>query len=995
MHRFIKRLLSGAAALLIASSIPLAASPEQLDVIVSLKCPDGADPAVFAEHYADRLLEAYPSLTSDYTYDTLLCGFHLRLPETLLSRIEALDGVESVRVCGYYEAAAAEPLTASNLAAAAESAAGMMGLDDTADYTGDGVKVAVIDNGFDITHPAFFGNGITETLDIAAVGEAKLNKRLSVMRYVESSAEFYASPKIPFRFDYADHDTDVTAASDHGTHVAGIIGARAVKDSPMSGIAPDCQLILMKVFDDSGTAGDHVLTAALEDALRLGADIVNLSLGRYAGSARQSQVTGLNEVFDKLKAAGVMVVCAVGNESITTARGLLDTTLPPAQYTDFGTVSAPAASEYAFAATSADNSCSFVRYFTRAGSSDTIVYSDTNVDAGVIDVNFTAHFNGQTLAYAVIPGIGAPEDYEGIDVKDKLALVERGEITFVEKINNAAANGAAGVIIYNNEDGDPVKMDLIGAALPALSIRREDGLALAKAKKKEVSFSLANQMLRENENAGKISAFSAWGATPSLTLKPEITAIGGGVLSTIRGGSYAGMSGTSMAAPQLTGVCTLLIEQLKKNEPQLLPTGYDAVIRAALMNTAVPITDEEGTEVSPRAQGAGLIDAGAALAPELRLIYTPTGKPKAELYDLIGDAAYLDFTLENLTDAPLTVTLGASVLTDDYELLGEGEEARYYNTLTSAADTVSRVMLDGVNINKSAGGSLTLTLAPGEVRGMFAVIEPDEAYHKALGEIFTNGHFLEGFVYADTESRSYSLPYMGYCGDWTAAPVLDGTDGLSLFGGTSFVSSAGSINVLLESPEDTDFAFSPDDSGYGDTLAFAARYLRNAAAGKITVTDEAGQLLYEKSTGYVTKSAGVDTPLVFSLGWHGGDAYKSAYRFPDGIYTVTFTFTLDYRSDLTQAFDYRIRIDTAAPELVSLSLDGDILHVESADAGGVKTIHVSESALVGAWSAVADGPAAEFDLSEYNGDILYIELIDYALNTNVVRVRLSELKGAA
>ena len=67
----------------------------------------------------------------------------------------------------------------------------------------------------------------------------------------------------------------------------------------------------------------------------------------------------------------------------------------------------------------------------------------------------------------------------------------------------------------------------------------------------------------------------------------------------------------------------------------------------------------------------------------------------------------------------------------------------------------------------------------------------------------------------------------------------------------------------------------------------------------------------------------------------------------------------------------------------------------TADAGGVKTLHVSESALVGAWSAVADGPAAEFDLSEYNGDILYIELIDYALNTNVVRVRLSELKGAA
>jgi len=995
MHMLCKRLLSGAAALLIASAMPVSAAPKELDVIVSLTLPDGAEPYTLAEAYADALTTAYPAMTSDYIYDTLLCGFHLRIPETLLSRIETMDGVESVRICGHYEAAAAETFTASDIAAAAESAAGLMGLDDASVFTGDGVKVAVIDNGFDVNHPAFYGWGIRETLDIPAINEGKLNKRLSVMRYVESSEEFYVNAKIPFRFDYADHDKNVAAATDHGTHVAGIIGARKTKQSPMTGIAPDCQLILMKVFDDSGTAGDHVLTAALEDALRLGVDIINLSLGRYAGSARATQVTGLDEMLDKLEEAGIMVVSAVGNESITTDRADGDTALPPAEYTDFGTVSAPAASEYAFAAASVDNAYGFVRYFTYADGKNPITYTDTNVNAGVIDKNFTAHFDGQTLAYAVIPGLGRPEDYAGIDVKGKLALVERGEITFVEKIENAAACGAVGVIIYNNEDGDPVKMELTGAALPAVSISRADGLTLAGAKKKEVTFDLANQLLEENANVGRISPFSAWGTTPSLTFKPEIATVGSGVLSTVRGGGYAGMSGTSMAAPQLTGICALLIEQQKQSGTTLPPAERTAAIRTALMNTAVPVTDDSGTETSPRAQGAGLVNVGAALSPELRLTYTPTGKPAAELFDLIGDTSYLDLTLENLTDAALDVTLGASVLTDGYILIGEGEEARYHNTLVSVADTVSAVTLDGVNINKNTGGALTLTLAPGEVRALPIVLSPDEAYHDALGEIFTNGHFIEGFVYAETTTRSYSLPYLGYRGDWTDAPVLDGIESAALFGGTAFASGAGMRTVLLESPADTDFAFSPDNSGYGDSLAFAARYLRNVVSGAIAVTDEAGQTLYEKKVGYITKSAGAGTPITFSLGWHGGDAYKSDYHFPDGIYTVTLTYTLDYRQNFTQRYDYTVRIDTAAPEITALTLDGDILHVEAADAGGVKTIHVSESALVDAWSDIADGAAADFDLSEYDGDILYIELIDYALNTNVIRIRRSELKGAA
>ena len=54
------------------------------------------------------------------------------------------------------------------------------------------------------------------------------------------------------------------------------------------------------------------------------------------------------------------------------------------------------------------------------------------------------------LVYA---GIGRPEDFAGIDVTGNVALIQRGELTFVEKIRNAEAAGAASVLIFNNRPG--------------------------------------------------------------------------------------------------------------------------------------------------------------------------------------------------------------------------------------------------------------------------------------------------------------------------------------------------------------------------------------------------------------------------------------------------------------------------------------------------------------------------------------------------------------
>jgi len=113
-----------------------------------------------------------------------------------------------------------------------------------------------------------------------------------------------------------------------------------------------------------------------------------------------------------------------------------------------------------------------------------IPYTDTNLEGS--NVFFGELFSGKTVAYIAVPGVGRTADYAGIDVKGKIALVLRGEITYVEKIHTATAAGAAGVIIYNHSPG-ALGMTLSSDAI-AISISHADGLALAASGKGTISF---------------------------------------------------------------------------------------------------------------------------------------------------------------------------------------------------------------------------------------------------------------------------------------------------------------------------------------------------------------------------------------------------------------------------------------------------------------------------------------------------------------------------
>lgn len=116
----------------------------------------------------------------------------------------------------------------------------------------------------------------------------------------------------------------------------------------------------------------------------------------------------------------------------------------------------------------------------------------------------------------------------------------------------------------------------------------------------------------KNEN---MYSFSSWGPSPDLELKPEITAPGGNIKSTVYNDSYETESGTSMASPNVAGGCALILQSLKhKNIDYSQDINKVDIIKCLMMNTAKVLTNSStGVIYSPRQQGAGLMQLEKAV----------------------------------------------------------------------------------------------------------------------------------------------------------------------------------------------------------------------------------------------------------------------------------------------------------------------------------------------------------------------------------------------
>ncbi len=636
-------------------------------------------------------------------------------------------------------------------------------------YNGEGTVVAVLDSGFQCSHSVFKNQPEKEviTVDLIASKLEELNAYESTENL--KPEDLYYSKKIPFMYDYADKDFDVNPYdSEHGTHVAGIIGG---KDDVITGVATNTQLALMKVFGDttSGAESEDIV-AALEDAVVLGVDCINMSLGTSCGFSSEADNDSINAVYKAIEDAGISLIAAASNDYSSGyggPKGNVNKVTNP----DSGTVGSPSSYTNTLSVASisglksnymvANNDYTF--FFTECADV-TGKKQEFVKDLCAADSELSAS-GTKTYEYVTVPGVGISASYNGLDVKGKIALVKRGTNTFDEKVKNAKKNGAVAVIIYNNVEGDISMSITDNTHIPAISVTKEVGNKLAEQKTGTITISSSNL-------AGPfISDFSSWGPTPSLELKPEITAHGGEIKSAIPGDSYDSMSGTSMAAPNMCGVVVLIRQYLKEKYPGKTSKEIMNMTYSLLMSTATIALNEEGNAYSPRKQGAGLANLLNATKTKGYISVEGSDKPKIELGDDAKRSGKYDlaFSINNISDKDITYTLDLTALTEtvsasDAEYVAE----KSYVLDNSFTATVNGSAISNNTVTVPADGSVNVVIK-------YELSQSDRNY---IENGFPYGIYVEGFVKAiptDSAEASLNAPFLAFYGDWTEAPLFDRT----------------------------------------------------------------------------------------------------------------------------------------------------------------------------------------------------------------------------
>ena len=792
-------------------------------------------------------LGADVSLEDSESFSLLINAFTVKVPYGELARIRSLDGVKNAFVEGSFSV----PVTEPGYELYTDYSSGMIGLNETEllGLTGSGTLIAVLDTGIDYDHEAFattpgslrYTQEQMKALvaDKADLFQAKTEGGWDPSTYQPiyenvNANRLRMSDKIIYSFDYANADYDATADnSNHGVHVSGIAAGHTVKsgETTFRGVAPDAQLAEMKVFNSwSGQCQTTTLLAALEDCVLLDVDVVNMSLGSSSGF--DTDVSGiLSGVLQNIEDAGIILAVAAGNETNTAADNPLNTVgLPRVENPDHGIVASPSTYHAAFSVASVNNAMCRQNYLTL--NDRKVPFTDAaEGDRAIINL-------GRTLEVVAVPGEGAEEDYAGIDVTGKAALILRGGISFSDKVTNAQSHGAAAAIIYDNVDSAQlITMQIDNAYIPSAFISKADGDAaaalLAAGETVTLAASADNVQIVTYPEAGQMSSFSSWGPTSTLSIKPEITAPGGNIYSTVPGSKYASMSGTSMASPEIAGASAVMIQYVK--ERQLAENKVDRamLIQSLMMSTANPVAAENGLPASVRKQGAGLVNLKDAVASGAVLRGADGSLPKAELGSSESGSYQFAFTVENFSDRPMSYTTSAVVLSDtavtvnglsyysgepqditagaqvefsveDGWLLGDvnfdgaadSRDARLIRRYVAgktdlSADALRVADVDGDGLITNTDASFLLkalaelstlpeklfTVPAHESATVAVTITLTGEQAAKLMQEFPQGAFVEGYVTLNGlgGAEDLNLPYLGYLGDWEDQQLFDST----------------------------------------------------------------------------------------------------------------------------------------------------------------------------------------------------------------------------
>ena len=920
----------------------------------------------------------------DYTH--ALDGFAIEAPASALSTIQQVGGVKAAFIEGTHKpmGSTAEGSGAPVLANASSLA---MTRANQATQKGDGQVIEIIDSGLQTDHDAFSGS-----MDGVAVRMSQADAQALTGILPHGGAGTYLNSKIPFAYDYADNDANVVPTStkdmSHGTHVAAIAAANG---GEVRGTAPNAQIIVAKVVHDAdGVMDDSALLAALDDALVIKPDVINISLGDDAGMSSDAGSIFAG-VYEKLTDAGITVNAAAGNAFSNAYGNNSGQNKPFATDPDTGTLGEPASYQSTLAVASVDNqeALSYVSLNDRTiayrtaldgqgqavpGLRDIPEKSYRVVDAGAgggDELDKYAGTNRLSLADAIVL-----EDKGGTDTRTGTAMTDELKASYLTGFPSTPA----ALMIADTDESDTPYQSILGATttMPTVTITKKDGeairQALSAAGGADVYLSVTHSGIVLASNNPTASEFSAWGVTPDLRLKPEIAAPGGDIMSAYLGNQYQRLSGTSMASPQVAGISALVRQRLAADPAfsAVSATDKNALVTNLLMGTAHPLIDVElgdGTYYSPRKVGAGAVDALAATTatvyPSVVGAADPS-RPKADLGD--GTTGWtFQVRLTNLSDAAHTYTLGGQALS---EMVEEGLFAEHSQnwagqgiSLTFTGDSLAE-----------AGGTQQVTVPAASTATVSVTVTPEAEFAAFAAQNTPQGTFIDGAVTftSGDETPSLTVPYLGFYGSWGAPSVFDGkwsdneTTPVHVYRSALVNAHSsiplGSLNPMSEQQDLTavttintqrlimsraPWAQAPN------TVLPMTGMLRSVPSMTLTYRNSAGQSVRSYTINRVRKSlydleSGWTKPGEFSGEDPVFDGYdQSGNALPDGRYTLTIEAATDGPSSRKHQMSYEFTLDTQAPVISNLNVSGEgdarTVSFDVTDASPVAAIDFSES----------------------------------------------------
>ncbi|HEL1961047.1 TPA: S8 family serine peptidase [Streptococcus suis] len=620
---------------------------------------------------------------------------------------------------------------------------------------GRGMVIAVIDSGLDIKHKDM-------RLDEGVVPKIK--------EITPSTTGTYTL-KVPHGYNYVSGNDNLydDTHEPHGMHIAGTLAGNATDEEVASkqgidGIAPNAQLLVYKIFSNDPknykAETEDAAYAAIEDAIKHGADVISLSVGYYdSGLPGNAYYTIAKRAAEK----GIIITAAIGNAGASSSDTSFDLhTNNALGAVDTATTVGVAATPAVIGVGSARNTHLVQREFMLNGQS-----------FGYYPIGYTTLTEGK---YEFVDaGNGRWEEVQGLDLAGKVAIIKKDKFDLKDAVRNLKFKDVAGIIVINTDQGwnkDYYKTHqllvddktlLSYSSIWGISLSGEDGrrlLEVANQSQGNTGLVLKPTIgMKKLIEVPTVSGFSSWGPTVNLELKPEIVAPGEDVYATLNDNRYGSMSGTSMASPIVAGASALLLPRIRQMTPPEGMTRMD-LLRIILMNTATPLVDVldssgHALENSPRQQGAGLLQIDRAFETDVILHHRLKGG--VELKE-IGRETEFEVTLENLGNQQRSFAVSAG------------------KVLTSQDIPVDRIGRSGkvvkeIHATEIKGSSIHLSeqsiqLGPKEKKTIRLRLDAGEA----------KDQFAEGYIYFKslTEGQSdISIPYFGFVGDWSKERIVD------------------------------------------------------------------------------------------------------------------------------------------------------------------------------------------------------------------------------